>query len=318
MRLHRLIGILLLIESRGKIKAKELADALETSTRSIYRDIDALAEAGIPIATTSGSNGGVYLMEGYAVNPKQLHIDDVINLYLTGIGIYSDGKTESGLKLKNTLLKLEQTLPQSYQTDIQKVKARFYFDDTPWWTEREIIPSLEILRVAVLRSQKIRIVYSKVNGDSSSRTLHSYGLVVKKTEWYLVAFCEEAKEIRTFKCQRIIKAELQEEIFESPQYFSIEDHWKKQETNFKQSRKNIEHYLVKLKVTKTNKNFLHKLEILHTQQYSDHRLITAEMYSYEAACQIVLEIIDHVEILEPEQLRQYIKVRLLKLLDIYA
>ncbi|WP_438348175.1 helix-turn-helix transcriptional regulator [Paenibacillus sp. FA6] len=318
MRLHRLIGILLLIESRGKMKAKELADALEISTRSIYRDIDALSEAGIPIATTPGPNGGVYLMEGYTVDPKQLHIDDVINLYLTGMGIYSDGKTESGLKLKNTLLKLEQTLPQSYQADIQKVKARFYFDDTPWWTERETIPSLEILRVAVLRSQKINIIYNKVNGDSSSRTLHTYGLVVKKAEWYLVAFCEEAKEIRTFKCERIIKAELQEEVFDTPLDFSIEEHWRKEETNFKQARKNIEHYLVKLKVTKTNMNFLQKLEIHHTLQQADHLLITANMYSYEAACQVVLEIIDHVEIIEPEQLRQYIKVRLLKLLDVYA
>jgi predicted DNA-binding transcriptional regulator YafY len=80
----------------------------------------------------------------------------------------------------------------------------------------------------------------------------------------------------------------------------------------------MEHYLVKLKVTKTNLIFLQKIEILHTQQQADHLIITVDMYSYETACQIVLEMIDHVEIIEPEQLRQYVKIRLLKLLDVYV
>ncbi|AOK90456.1 hypothetical protein AOU00_11820 [Paenibacillus polymyxa] len=71
MRLHRLIAILLCIESRGRMKAKELALALETSVRSIYRDIDLLAEAGVPIVTASGPKGGIYLMEGYTANLKQ-------------------------------------------------------------------------------------------------------------------------------------------------------------------------------------------------------------------------------------------------------
>lgn len=125
MRLHRLIAILLLVESRGKMKANELAQALETSVRSIYRDIDVLAEAGIPLLSMSGPNGGISLMEGYTVNLKQLHGEDVINLYLTGMGIYSGGHSESGLKLKTTLLKLEKHCPHLINLTFRKRKSAF-------------------------------------------------------------------------------------------------------------------------------------------------------------------------------------------------
>ncbi|MFD2878558.1 helix-turn-helix transcriptional regulator [Paenibacillus rhizoplanae] len=81
MRLHRLIAILLLLESRGKMKANELSIALETSVRSIYRDIDVLAESGIPLVSTTGPNGGISLMEGYTVNLRRLQGEEVVQLF---------------------------------------------------------------------------------------------------------------------------------------------------------------------------------------------------------------------------------------------
>lgn len=125
VRVHRLIAIMLLIESRGRIKANELAAALETSVRSIYRDIDVLAEAGIPIVTATGPNGGISLMEGYIVNLKQLNGDELVHLYLTGLGFHHGRQKESTLKLKNAMLKLEKTLPPAYREDITKAKNVF-------------------------------------------------------------------------------------------------------------------------------------------------------------------------------------------------
>ena len=318
MRVHRLIAILLLIESRGKMKAKELASALETSVRSIYRDIDVLAEAGIPIVTTTGPGGGIHLMEGYTVHLKQLSGDDVIHLYLTGMGIYSGGQTETGLKLKNALLKLEKTLPASYQSDIKKAKTRFYFDETPWWTERVTIPCLETLRKAVWRTQKIWIEYSKVNGACSARKLHPYGLVVKKADWYLVAYCEEAGEIRTFKCERIIIVEPTDEEFEIPPDFSLENQWNMQEAIFKQSCREKEYYPVLIKVNKMNTNVLKRLEVIRSIHQGDHLILTVNMYSYKVACRDVLDIVGQAEILEPEVLRQFVKVRLMKIMKMYS
>lgn len=307
MRLHRLIAILLLVESRGKMKANDLAQALETSVRSIYRDIDVLAEAGIPLLSTPGPNGGISLMKGYTVNLSQLHEEDVINLYLTGMGIHTGGHTHSGLKLKTTLLKLEKTLPASYQMDIQKAQKRFYFDDTPWWSERLEIPCLESIRAAVWRSHKLWVEYHKINGVISNRKLHPYGLVVKKEEWYLIAYCEDAEQIRTFKCERIATTQLIDEEYAIPQDFSLEGHWKQQEREFKQACKEEEIYPVLIRTNKSRVASIHGLEIMNRVEEGDQITLTVNMYSYESACTNVWGILGQAEIVEPLKLRQYVK-----------
>jgi predicted DNA-binding transcriptional regulator YafY len=174
-----LIAILLLLESRGQIKAKELASALETSLRTVYRDIDILCEAGIPITTATGPNGGLYLMEGYSTGLYNLHDDDAVNLYLSGIGMY---KGDTGLQLKRTLIKLEKILPQEYKGDLGAARERFLFDETPWWGERPIPRCLDNLRKSVWSLQKIKIMYHKVNNEISAREVFPYGLVLKSME----------------------------------------------------------------------------------------------------------------------------------------
>lgn len=310
MRLHRLIAILLLIESRGRMKANDLALALETSARSIYRDIDVLAEAGIPIVSTPGPKGGISLMEGYTVNLKQLNGEEVINLYLTGMGIYVGGQSESGLKLKTALLKLEKILPASFQPDIQKAQSRFLFDDTPWWTESIQIPCLESVRKVVWRTQKLKIQYSKVSGETSVRTLQPYGLVVKQGDWYLIAYCEEAKQIRTFKCERIASTQLLDEEYTIPQIFSLEGHWREQEGVFKQTRKEDELYPVLIRINVRYKALLQRLEVLECMDEDAELKVTVNMYTFESACSNVWSIIDRADIVEPFELRQYVKHKL--------
>ncbi|MBT2287875.1 WYL domain-containing protein [Paenibacillus albidus] len=318
MRVHRLIAILLLIESRGKIKAGELASALETSVRSVYRDIDVLCEAGIPLVTKPGPNGGIFLMDGYTVNLKQLHGEDVINLYLTGMGIYSGGRTESGLKLRNTLLKLEKTLPPAYRQDVETAKNRFYFDDTPWWSERAEIPCLETVRSAVWRSEKLEIQYRKVSGEVSRRTLHPYGLVVKQGEWYLAAFCEEARELRSFKCSRIHTAQTLDEEFRIPAEFSLMEYWSKQEQEFKMSKSSAEYYPVVIRLKAEKKARLTHLEIIQQIEEEESLLLTLNLYSYEYACEHMLSILEYAELREPAELREALKKKLSNLMEIYT
>jgi len=319
MRLHRLVAIMLLMESRGRLTAKELADALETSIRSIYRDIDTLAESGIPIVSTRGPNGGIALMEGYTVNLKQLNGEDVIHLYLTGMGIYS-GHAESGLKLKNALMKLEKTLPPAYQADVAKAKARFYFDNTPWWTEPAAVPCLEIIRTAVWRSQKLQIRYSKPDGSVSSRCIHPYGLVVKKADWYLVAYCELAREQRIFKCERIVAANHLAESFAIPDGFVLEQQWKRQEASFKQDSRDKEQYTAVIRVGQMSRETENNLEILEevSAETGLERVLTVNLYSYEAACrEIDTHLLGQAEIVAPPELRRYANERLNSMLARY-
>lgn len=317
MRLHRLIAILLLLESRGKMKANDLATALETSARSIYRDLDVLSQAGIPIAATSGPGGGIYLMEGYTVNLKKLYVDDVIHLYLTGMGIHAGQDSETGHKLKSALLKLEKTLPQTYRIDIEKAKNRFYYDEVPWWEERVVMPCLEKLRAAVWRSAKAVIAYRKMDGTSSSRTLCPYGLVVKKTEWYLIAYCEQAQEIRTFKCERVTGVVIAEEAFELPASFSLADYWTRQEATFKQACREVEYFPVVIKLH-TDKQFVrNRLEVLSAEQQGEYERLTVNLFSYSRACRDLVELIGHIEVVEPEELRAFAKERVQELMAAY-
>ncbi|MEK5237693.1 YafY family protein [Paenibacillus sp. FSL L8-0470] len=310
MRLHRLIGILLLVESRGKMKASDLAAALETSVRSIYRDIDVLAEAGIPMISAPGPSGGISLMEGYTVNLRQLHGDEMVQLYLTGMGFQSGRNSESGLKLRNALLKLEKSLPAAYQEDIRKAQNVFYFDDTPWWTERNAVPCLETLRAALWKSQKISVQYRKVNNEISSRLLLPYGLVVKQGAWYLAAYCEEAEGMRTFKCERFEAVQLLEEKYRIPAEFSLEKYWSSGEESFKQSRRAEEHYPVVLRIEQGKQELVNRLEVMQKGEEDGFLLLTVNMYSYENACLKALALLTDIEILEPPLLREYIKQKI--------
>ncbi|OKP96568.1 YafY family protein [Paenibacillus sp. P46E] len=318
MRLHRLIAILLLLESRGKMKAKELAEALETSVRSIYRDIDVLAESGIPMVTTSGPGGGISLMEGYTVNLQKLHGEEVINLYLTGMGIPFDAWTESGLMLRNALLKLENTLPAAYQEDIRKAKDRFYYDNTPWWEERTEIPCLEQLRSAVWRCRCIQIQYRKVNGELTCRNVQPYGLIVKQGDWYLAAYCESAEAIRTFKCDRITSAEVTEGNYMIPEDFALEEYWLRGSESFKQSCKQEEYYPVVVRSGKDQQTRMKQYEIVGVLESDELMEYTLNLYSYESACRQVMNLLNETEIVSPPEIRRYIQEQLVFLQKVYS
>jgi predicted DNA-binding transcriptional regulator YafY len=315
MRLHRLIAILLLIESRGQIKAKELASALETSIRTVYRDIEILCQAGIPIATTTGPNGGVYFMEGYSAKLYNLHGDDAVNLYLTGVAMY---KGDTGLDLKNALLKLEKILPPEYCKDVKVAKERFYFDECPWWSERPDTHCLEILRKSVWNSKKLQIEYLKANNETSIRELHPYGLIVKNMQWYLIAFCEKSKKVKTFKCERIIKANLTDTSFQFPMNFNLEQYWKDSEKQFKNACKLTEKYPVLIKLHKDNIDIMKELEIYEAEETGEYIVAKVNMHKFEFACTKALEIVWHVEILNPVELRNYVQEKLFDISKVYS
>ncbi|WNS45043.1 WYL domain-containing protein [Paenibacillus sp. MMS20-IR301] len=317
MRVHRLIAILLLIESRGKMKASALAEALETSVRSIYRDIDVLAESGIPLCTTTGPGGGISLMEGYTVNLRRLHGEEVVQLFLTGMGMPAEMTGESSLLLTNALLKLEATLPAPYLQDIRTARNRFLFDTAPWWDEQAILPCLETLRAAVWRGTKLKVLYRKVNGDMSHRSLHPYGLVVKQGAWYLVAYCESALEVRTFKCERFASVEGSGENCTIPDDFSLQQYWSESNKTFMDNSKTREFYPVVLRTQGYNQELLNQLEVLATEHARTELIITANMYDYETACAKVLPLLVQAEILEPLPLRDYIAMQIRTWQNIY-
>lgn len=317
MRVHRLISILLLIDSKGKIKAKELADKLETSVRTIYRDIDILSQSGIPITTTTGPDGGIHFIDGYSVGIDELGSDEMINLYLSSMGIIPHINSESGLKLNNTLLKLEKKLPSKYYQDIQTLKKHFYFDETPWWEDGPKIIHIDSLIKSVFESFKLKITYQKVNGDVSIRVISPYGLVVKRMDWYLIAYCEESKGIRLFKCERMTDIKKLDESFLVPINFKIDEYWNKSEKGFKTLCTESEVYQVKIKLNKDYANIIKNFEVYEIKQDHQSITVTINLFKYEYACHDIMEFIGCCEVIEPIELRNYVKQSLKKQLTLY-
>ena len=320
MRLHRLIAILLLIESRGCIKAKELAEALETSKRTIHRDIDLLCESGVPITAIAGPSGGYSLVTGYTLNMKSMHCDELITLYLSGIGLHPNESSESSLILKNAILKLEKSVPSNYTDDIKKVKERFYFDPDSWWRDKPDLRYLDLLRRAVLQSQKIKMTYTNSSIGKqviNTRVVLPYGLVVKNSEWYLVAFCESRNDLRAFKCVRISEVTILEDTFSIPIDFQLESFWEKWKNNFKQILSIVPFYPVTINLLSLSKDELSDMDIIEETTIDKESIVSVNLYTYNNACKRITEYGNTIEVLSPEELRKSIIKNAQKLLMIY-
>lgn len=314
MRVHRLISILLLIESKGTIKAREIASKLEISLRTVYRDIDSLCEAGIPLATTPGPNGGIYLMEGYTGGLDYLHEEDIINLYISSIGIIPDKQSDMAMKLNNTLMKLQKSLSPNQSSEVNKIKKRFHFDDTLWWGKSHRMNDIDIIIYAVLQSKGLEITYTKYNEAASTRRVHPYGIVVKRMDWYLVGYCEKNKTIRTFKCDRISDSKILNEFFEIPDDFVIEEYWIDAESTFKNSCREREKYPVVIKLQSSKSDFLPELEVIETKEDEGYIIATINMYKYQFAVDEIMKIIRYAEVIKPIELRAFVESELNRIL----
>lgn len=306
MKLHRLIAILLLMETRGNINANNLAQVLDVSKRTIHRDIEELCQAGVPIASSAGQSGGYYLLNGYSSCLKSLCTDEVITLYLCGIGIHPQRHTDSGIILQNALLKLEKTLSPSYTVDIQNVRNRFLFDPETWWNHKEIV-CLEILRKAVLQSKKLKITYltaSLGKNELNERMVYPYGLVVKHSDWYLVGYCESKDSVRIFKCDRISSVDLLPDSFTIPKDFSLENYWNKSVIQFKDKVSYKPEYPVILRILNNDFKLPENFEIVEFNNSS----VTINLYSFANAINIVWELKNDVAVIEPYDLKQHIWV----------
>jgi predicted DNA-binding transcriptional regulator YafY len=229
------MAIMLLLESRGQLNASDLARALSTSERTVYRDIETLCEAGMPIAASTGPGGGFSLEPGYAHEWQRLQAAEVISMFLSGVGFIPDRPDKAATSLMTAASALEDVMSEEYRHDMAIARERFLYDPEPWWQARPNVASMEALRQAVWKSRKLRITYVKGNEDAAERTeraVHPYGLVFKKTDWFLIAYCELRQATRVFACERIEQAELLDECFERPDGFSLKTLWEEQKRAF--------------------------------------------------------------------------------------
>jgi predicted DNA-binding transcriptional regulator YafY len=223
VRASRLVQLLLLLQTNGKMTAARLADELEVSVRTIYRDIEALSGAGVPIYAEAGPGGGVRLVDGYRTRLTGLTAEEAEALALSGL---PGAASELGLGtvLAAAQLKVDAALPPELRSRAVRMRERFHLDAPGWFAREEPVPHLAALSRAVWEERRLELRYAKGDGEVR-RAVDPLGLVLKAGVWYLVARSGRTQSLRTFRVSRVVGVrELDEEV-QRPEDFDLARHW---------------------------------------------------------------------------------------------
>lgn len=205
VKLERLLSIIILLLNRRLVQAKELAERFEVSVRTIYRDIEVINGAGIPIVTYQGTNGGIGLMEGYRLDHNVLTNDELADIVTALRSISTSYGNEHQLRL---LEKIHSVVPPAYSEDFQHKTNSVLIDYSPWDGNERLRPKLQLLKEAVDKCLIARFIYSNAEGEITYRTVEPYMLILKGRQWYLQAYCLEKEQFRLFKLKRMKELEI--------------------------------------------------------------------------------------------------------------
>ena len=223
MRADRLLLLLALLESRGRLTTDHLARELEVSRRTVLRDLFALRVAGFPVNSVAGPGGGCWLEDSFRSRLLHLSRDEIAALFslsvpspLVELGVGGD--------LKGALLKLSAALPTSGDGAGRRAKPRVHLDSAPWTAPADSAQYLALLHRAVREDRWVRVTFLRARTIRSSRRIAPYGLVAKATTWYVV-WAGEDEHLRVDRAASILEAELLRETFSRPARFDLEEFW---------------------------------------------------------------------------------------------
>ncbi|MFI5910296.1 helix-turn-helix transcriptional regulator [Dactylosporangium sp. NPDC051541] len=257
MRVSRLISLVLLLQSGGSRTAAELAEQLEVSERTIYRDVLALSAAGVPVYAEQGRAGGYRLLDGYRTRLNGLSRAEAEALFLSGLpGPARD--MGLGEALAAAELKVAAALPRPLREAAAQNRQRFHLDAPGWFRDPEPPPGLSALARAVWEDRTVELTYAGRGGEVI-RTAEPLGLVLKNAVWYLVARPQETTlrsshtaepgrrdsgrgragpvgaEPRTYRVDRVRSVTVTDERFERDDAFDLASFWARRAAEFERA-----------------------------------------------------------------------------------
>ena len=228
MRASRLVSIILLLQARGRMTAAHLAEELEVSVRTVYRDVESLHAAGIPLYGDAGHRGGYQLLDGYQTRLTGLSQDEAKALSLSGL---PGPAAELGLGsvLAVAQLKVRAALPPALAEQAGTTAERFHLDASGWYAQAEEAPFLPAVADAVWRGTVLQVRYRRWKAPTDvDRRLEPYGLVLKAGRWYLVA----GPGPRTYRVDMMLDLVELDERFTIPAAFSLAAYWQSYTAEF--------------------------------------------------------------------------------------
>ena len=210
MKVDRLVSIIMILLDKERIGAQELADMFEVSPRTIYRDIDTINMAGIPVRGAPGVGGGFEIMQKYKVDKKVFSTADLSAILM---GLSSLSTMIRGDELVNALAKVKSFIPADRAKDIELKANQIYIDLSPWMGNGNTQEYLEIIKTALHENRLLSFEYADRYGNKTARTAEPHQLVLKNSHWYWHGYCLEKNDFRLFKLSRSSNLQIQSEIF---------------------------------------------------------------------------------------------------------
>jgi predicted DNA-binding transcriptional regulator YafY len=307
MKIERLIAIIMLLLERETVPTSELAEKLEVSRRTIFRDIDALNIAGMPIMVTRGAMGGVSLMKSYKVDKKLFTPKDVQSL-ITGLQSYN--QLLENKEIANTLIKLQSMIDENDLLK-QNNNQNFVIDLELNEGNRSLRSLLKTIERAMNEKRYLLFSYIDKNGDRTSRKVEPYKVVFKESKWYLQAFSIERNDYRIFKLARMNEVCVSEANFELRNFAPLPmdgTDWITKEV-----------VPVIIRIDKSLKDRI-------IERFGEENIITQDEDAYiakypivdnEEGYNILLKFGSKCEVIEPVSIRENLKKYLMEIIDIY-
>jgi predicted DNA-binding transcriptional regulator YafY len=228
MRSSRLVSIVMLLQARHQLTARELAAELEVSQRTVYRDLEALAAAGVPVYAEQGRAGGYRLVDGYRTRLTGLTEDEALSLFVLGLPepAAALGLSERAASVERKLL---AALGPAQRVRAGVLRDRFRLDVSGWYQSAEEPLHLAALARAVLEDREVDIAYRRWEAPREvERRLRPFGLVLKGGAWYLVGEVVGSAEgqTRTYRVSHVLRLVVTDERFARPPGFALADFWR--------------------------------------------------------------------------------------------
>lgn len=295
MKLERMLSIVIYLLNHEKVTAQELAEKFEVSVRTIYRDIDAISQAGIPITTFQGSNGGIGIVEGYKLDKNVLTSEEILNI-VTGLkGLNS---INEDIKIKFLIEKLTGLANKS---DYIATGNEIMIDLSPWNKNDQLSFRILELRKAIRDRKIIEFTYYS-NEKLTHRKVEPYVIVFKDTNWYLYAYCLMRRDFRLFKLRRMSGLKITNTTFDTRGFSLDKVDWDEKYDEKKQAKI----------VVLFDKSLQYSVnDILGIDKYEivkDGKLkVTFQMPVNTWLYGFLLGFGDKIEVLEPVEIRDKIK-----------
>lgn len=308
MRIDRMLGIVVLLLNRDKISARNLAERFEVSVRTIYRDIEAINMAGIPIVSSSGNNGGFGIMENYRLDRQVLSIDDMTSI-ITALKGVSDSLGDSDLD--NIAEKILSLVPTDKIDRLKKHFEEVAIDISPWGFKQKSREYFKILQPAISEKNTVKFVYRNTRGEIINRIVEPMTLIFKSYAWYLFGFCKIRNDYRLFRLSRMDSLEVTPEKFKRKE-ISYKVYFAAQE-----NPANTINLVLKFssEVRIRVEEYFEESVVKFT---SDGSMIVSVSYPEdEWVYSTILSFGEHVEVLQPEHIRKLIRTKAEKICSVY-